>query len=580
MESIFKTKPAIKTYSPSRPHGHRNEPGKKDPSGTSEGIPRFLHGTDTLFGTSEKTGGKPGSLPGGKSLDADTRSRCETRFDTEIRDVRVHTDRQAAESARALDADAFTVGQDIYFGSGQFNPDSKDGQKLLIHELAHVLQNQSAASNSGEPIIRRRVVRNAAGDPVSFEFRIGTEISRSFANLGRRLTAGGSISDDGLRSMRNHALQRRGTVSDNERMFMAGLMDPANIVLLQAASIRAGGSVTFPLCSISTARMQHVIDLDRETMPESVTDPLTASLEALRGFRLGDAMRHLAEAQAAASEEIMANAGSFKPQARRLIAYAQANNIFLPAILRAMFAAASDNTAGDKVLAGTAYAIAAAGGSPMAGALLNGNLKVDALIPRAFARLPGLTGNETAIYVTIAQASGLKGDTVYLQTSININNLRDRSAVIHELQHAADDRAAPGTGPVQRPAKQQLELDAYRTQARYILGQMVSQTPDERRRSAVEVTSPTQSILFGALVLEGQTNPTRYRSILELIFGAASPPFRRTPAQIGGIMALPPATIESAVLQDIRAGYGITATDTGVTEGLAGESLIHWIYRI
>jgi hypothetical protein len=310
--------------------------------------------------------------------------------------------------------------------------------------------------------------------------------------------------------------------------------------------------------------MQHIVDLDRETVPESVTDPLTESLEALRGLRLGEAMRHLAESQAAASEEIMSNAGSFRPQARRLIAYAQNNNILLAAVLRAMLAAASDNTAGDKVLAGTGYAIAAGGGSPMAGDLLSGNVKVDVLIPRAFARLPGLTGDETAIYVSAAQASGLKGDTVYLQTSININNLRDRSAVIHELRHAADDKAAPAAGRPQFPAKEQLELNAYRTQARYILEQMVSQTPDERRRSAAQVTSPTQSILFGALVLEGQTNPARYRSILEFIFGAASAPFRRTPAQVGGMMALPSATIETAVLKDIRTGYG-----------LAGESLIH-----
>ena len=511
---------------------------------------------------------------------ANTASRYEAQFAEDIDEVRVHTDRRAAESARSLDADAFTVGRDIYFGSGQFSPDSKEGQKLLIHELTHVLQNRSAALDSGEPVIRRRVVRNAAGDPVSFEFRVGTEISRSFAILGRRLAAGGGISDDGLRSMRNHALQRRGTVSDNERMFMAGLMDPANVVLLQAASIRAGGSVTFPLRSISTARMQHVIDLDRETMPGSVADPLTASLEALRGLRPGDAMRHLAEAQAAASAAIMANAGSFRPQARRLVAYAQANNILLPAVLRAMLSAASDSTGGDKVMAGTCYAIAAAGGSPMAGDLLSGNLKVDALIPRAFARLPGLTGNETAMYITAAMASGLKGDTIYLQTSLNIESLRDRSAVIHELRHAAQDKASPAVGLPRFPAKEQMELSAYRSQARYILDQMVSQTPEGRRQSAAQVTSPTQSILFGALVLEGQANPARYRPILEVIFGAASAPFRKTPAQVGNIMALAPATIETAVLQDIRTGYGLTAGETGVTEGLAGESLIHWIYRI
>jgi len=543
-------------------------------------MPRFLRKPDTSAGASEKGYEKTVLLPGGKPLDADIRSRLETHFVEEIGDIRVHVDRQAAESAQALDAKAFTVGRDIYFGIGQFSSDSEEGQKLLIHELTHVLQNRRAVSDFAEPTIRRRVVNDAAGKPASFEFRIGTEVTRSFAELARRLTAGGSISDDGLRALRNHALQRRGTVGDNERMFMAGLMDPANVVILQAASLSAGGSITIPLRSISAARMQHVIDLDREDMPESITDSLTESLEALRGLRIGEAMHHLASAEAAASEEIMASAGSFRPQARRLIAYAQASNIMLSTVLRAMYAAASDNTSGDKVLAGSSYAIAAAGGSLMAGDLLNGSLKVDALIPRAFARLPGLTGNETAIYITAAMASGLKGDTIYLQTSLNIENLRDRSAVIHELRHAAQDKAASAAGPPQFSAKEQMELSAYRTQARYILDQMVSQTPEERRRSAAQVISPTHSILFGALVLEGQNSPARYRSILELIFGAASAPFHRSPAQIRRIMALPSATIETAVLQDIRTGYGLAAGETGVVEGLAGESLIHWIYRI
>ena len=86
--------------------------------------------------------------------------------------------------------------------------------------------------------------------------------------------------------------------------------------------------------------------------------------------------------------------------------------------------------------------------------------------------------------------------------------------------------------------------------------------------------------MLGALVLEGQTDAARDRSILEIIFGAARAPLRRTPAQMGRILATSPATIETAVLRDIRTGYGLAAGAKGVTEGLAGESLIHWIHRI
>jgi hypothetical protein len=54
--------------------------------------------------------------------------------------VRVHTDARAAESARAVSALAYTVGQDVVFGAGQYRPESMDGRKLLAHELTHVVQ--------------------------------------------------------------------------------------------------------------------------------------------------------------------------------------------------------------------------------------------------------------------------------------------------------------------------------------------------------------------------------------------------------------------------------------------------------
>jgi hypothetical protein len=57
-----------------------------------------------------------------------------------FRDVRIHDDAQAAESARALHAKAYTVGRDIVFAAGQYAPGSTAGERLLAHELAHTLQ--------------------------------------------------------------------------------------------------------------------------------------------------------------------------------------------------------------------------------------------------------------------------------------------------------------------------------------------------------------------------------------------------------------------------------------------------------
>src|SRR5438270_283100 len=54
--------------------------------------------------------------------------------------VRIHTDAVAARAARALAAEAFTVGEDIFFAEDMFSPDSRAGRRLLAHELTHVAQ--------------------------------------------------------------------------------------------------------------------------------------------------------------------------------------------------------------------------------------------------------------------------------------------------------------------------------------------------------------------------------------------------------------------------------------------------------
>jgi len=81
----------------------------------------------------------------GQSLDADTRSFMETSFGHDFSHVRIHTDQQASESARAVNALAYTVGRDVAFRSGTYAPGTSEGRRLIAHELAHVVQ-QSAAS--------------------------------------------------------------------------------------------------------------------------------------------------------------------------------------------------------------------------------------------------------------------------------------------------------------------------------------------------------------------------------------------------------------------------------------------------
>jgi hypothetical protein len=88
----------------------------------------------------------------GQPLDAATRAFLEPRFGHSFEDVRIHTDEQAAEAARSVDALAFTVGRDVVFGAGQYAPGTLNGKRLLAHELTHVVQQRSGGP--GETIQR------------------------------------------------------------------------------------------------------------------------------------------------------------------------------------------------------------------------------------------------------------------------------------------------------------------------------------------------------------------------------------------------------------------------------------------
>lgn len=98
------------------------------------------------------SGGVPPIVPevlrsSGQPLDATSRAFFEPRFGHDFSRVRVHTDARAAESASAVDALAYTVGADIVFGTGHYAPTTAKGQRLLAHELTHVVQQHGRAAD-------------------------------------------------------------------------------------------------------------------------------------------------------------------------------------------------------------------------------------------------------------------------------------------------------------------------------------------------------------------------------------------------------------------------------------------------
>ena len=80
---------------------------------------------------------------GGETLPTATRSFMESRFGWDFSSVRIHNDGAAGSLARQVNARAFTVGSDIFFGQSEYGTQSREGQRLLAHELTHVVQQTS-----------------------------------------------------------------------------------------------------------------------------------------------------------------------------------------------------------------------------------------------------------------------------------------------------------------------------------------------------------------------------------------------------------------------------------------------------
>ena len=100
-----------------------------------------------------------GARGGGSPLSYEARSFIEPRFGYDFGDVRVHTDSNAAQMTRDLNAEAFTSGKDVYFASGTYNPGTPTGMRLLADELTHVVQ-QGQGDHFGDSVSMHAGARN------------------------------------------------------------------------------------------------------------------------------------------------------------------------------------------------------------------------------------------------------------------------------------------------------------------------------------------------------------------------------------------------------------------------------------
>jgi Domain of unknown function (DUF4157) len=115
------------------------------------------------------------SRGGGQTLDAGVRRQMESAFGADFSGVRVHTGAESHSLNRAVNAIAFTTGQDIFFRNGAYDPASSSGRELLAHELTHVVQ------QGGRAIVQGKLV---VGEPDDAYEQEADQVARSItANL-------------------------------------------------------------------------------------------------------------------------------------------------------------------------------------------------------------------------------------------------------------------------------------------------------------------------------------------------------------------------------------------------------------
>lgn len=132
---------------------------------------------------------------GGTPLDAPVRTKMEERLGHDFSDVRVHTDTAASDSARSVQARAYTVGSDVVFQSGEYQPDTSEGQRTIAHELTHVVQQRSGPVDGSpapggirvsDPSDRFEQAAEQVADRVMSGERVGVAESAAAASVQRQ----------------------------------------------------------------------------------------------------------------------------------------------------------------------------------------------------------------------------------------------------------------------------------------------------------------------------------------------------------------------------------------------------------
>jgi hypothetical protein len=365
-------------------------------------------------------------------------------------------------------------------------------------------------------------------------FTVGVEIDASLAALAWSRTTKGALDDAALGELRQLALQSDETIDDDERMFIAALLDRRNAERLHAmlphGFTEPGAEVSFPVQWISPANRGKVRDFGRSVPPPS--------------------------------------GGTFALTVRKALALADSARIPHADVHAAMIAAASDSTPGDRAFAAVVFVIAKRAGLDVADDVLAGRIKVDE-VPA------GYIGTAAAEYQTAGNRR--KGDTIYLPSTFDVDDIEQQGTIVHELTHAAEDKSASG---VRTAEADRSELTAFRAQARFYLRSLGELSGAARDRTIDALAAAAGEVRLYTLILEANVAPIEdYDDLISMIaqINAKS-------GALGGrdwnrAVKASNAELEPLALAAIRRLYRLRRGARGQWDGLSGDSVLDWRFR-
>lgn len=187
--------------------------------------------------------------PGQGTVAAQTQAADKRRPGANPADVRIHTDEHAATAAEALGAAAYTKGNDIFFGAGRYQPELPSGRRLLLHEMAHVIQQQNPGQPAASDALEREADRAAANAIAGREARIQLSASQDRAQCQPMSWKTGDVIVDPVAA--NQIKTQGGLFSGN---------DQAHINVSAKGKLAYDASYTTPEDSFRWSRLKEIVD--------------------------------------------------------------------------------------------------------------------------------------------------------------------------------------------------------------------------------------------------------------------------------------------------------------------------------